>query len=209
MTPQDIVDIVEARFPILLYQGYRLSETVPTDGNGDPILWPKELIAALVAYSLKAGIQETLYVKQADIDEVDYTIVMPTDFISLDKVQESDGTSVNILEGARGITNSTLKVLTLIPQVDLNEYSYPITLRYFMNLGIFDRDSVLPEECDVNLLIDYLESIVGIANSQMCAAMENLDLDLQQRKLAEYVQQKKDCEAYFATIRCFPDVSTG
>ncbi len=45
MTPQEIVDIVESRFPLLLYQGYRQGETVPLDGDSLPILWPKELKA--------------------------------------------------------------------------------------------------------------------------------------------------------------------
>ncbi len=61
----------------------------------------------------------------------------------------------------------------------------------------------LPELCDINLLADYLESLVGTANAQLCSATESLDLNLKQKTLAEYMQQKKDCETSFAGIRCF------
>ncbi|MCG8338186.1 MAG: hypothetical protein MJE63_27085 [Proteobacteria bacterium] len=204
MTPQDIVDIVEARFPILLYQGYRLNETVPVDGGGLPILWPKELDAALAAYSTKAGVRETMYVQQADIDPVEHTLVLPVDFLRIENIKAANDGLVKYREGTQTIDQTTIRILTLLPDVDLNEYVYPLSLEYYMNLAVLNRDEVLPEECDVNLVIDYLEAIVGIANGQMCKAMESLDLELQQRTLADYLQQKKDCEASLGGIRIFP-----
>ena len=215
MTPQEIVDMVESRFPVMMYDGYRENEPViynsggtePADESDFPLLWPKELKAVLLVYSRKAAIKTTVYVEAEEIDSVTQTIDLPTDFMSLDMCADVDGSFIRTQRGSRFEDPDTIKTLKLIPIVPLDELLYPIRLSYFINLDSYSRDQDLPDEIDVDLIMDYFEALVGVPNTQLCKAVGSVDIDIQQKEIPEYEQQKRECEEKFANIRSLPSAT--
>ncbi len=157
----------------------------------------------MVAYSTKAGLKNSLNVEQAEIDPATYLIDLPTDFLYMDSVVDLSEAIVSSQTGTRIDGEDTIKTLKFIPETDLSEYTYPLQLVYFSDLLSFDRVDELPNHCDVNLLIDYLESIVGIPNAQLYAAIEVMDINTRQKTITEYSAQKQECERMFTNIQTY------
>lgn len=209
MTPKEIVETVEGRLPVLLYQGYRLDvDPLPTDGDGDVILWPKELKMVFSTYARKAGIKKMVYIEGEDLDPVEYTIDIPSDFRALDITADNNGSYIRTKQGTRIDGAETIKTIKFLPLTEWEDMVYPIRMSYFIDLASYanTRDQELPPECDFDLMCDYLEALVGVSNANLCNATQAVDMDVQQKEMQDYIQQKTFCEERFANLRSIPSV---
>lgn len=214
MTPSDITGLVEARFPILMYQGYRLTEQPQLDTENNVILWPKELKLALNTYSSKAGIKKIFQIKGEDIDPLTSTVEKPFGYYALANCKTSDGVFIDVLEGYKnsgvGFTLNRLsiddiEVVKLIPLEGLENVLYPLELSYFVDLkACIADDKDLPNECDINLICDLLEAYVGVVNSQYNSATESLDMAVPLKTLDNYEQQRREVEEKIKELRVLP-----
>ncbi|MCP4752652.1 MAG: hypothetical protein GY866_17335 [Proteobacteria bacterium] len=205
MTPKEIVESVEARFPLALYQGYRLGTDPDVDGDGDPVLWPKELKAVLTAYGKKAAIRKILYVAAEDVDAITQAMDKPADYLALEMCQDQNGVYIRTNDTTRVDGPDTIRTLKFVHIFGNDSIIYPIRLTYFVKLSacIADDDE-LPESCDTDLMMDYLEALVGIINSQYQDATVSLDMEMRQKDRAEYIEQRRECEERIASIRALP-----
>jgi hypothetical protein len=207
MTPREITEAVALKFGVLMYEGYKADETTfqTYASDGEKVFWPKEQKQVLSAYGNKAGIRKSMDVEEEDIDPIELTIDLPTDFRAIETCHDRSGIFIKTKQGTRTEGEDTIKTLKFLPLVGLDEITYPISFRYFLNLSAVDRETDLPESCEFGLIIDYLEAIVGLINAQWIAAMEMNDtFDMQQREYAEYQQQKTEVEEKLTGIKILP-----
>ena len=205
MTLQEIKDLVAAKFPVLMYEGYRPDVTPAEDGEGNVILWPNELKAVLTAYGNKAGIRKTMHVELEDIDSTEFTIDQPTDYRALETCQDDLGVYIRTKESTRFENPDTIKTIKLYPRAGWDYVNYPIRFSYFVKLSAVPLDEDLPAQCDTDLLIEYLEAMVGEIDAKYNAAMEMNDtFEMKQKEYTDYVQQRERCEERISKLTILP-----
>lgn len=138
MTPNELLESVKARFPILLH----------SDEDALQALLSK----AIGAYQDLAGFMARTRIKETDL--VDGAFPIPVRFLNRVAVKDAQGTYVTSQvwgnEMELGTSDNT---------------PYPLTLIYLENLRDSDYDSVTLPSNSIGLISDYLELLIASPNA--------------------------------------------